>query len=139
MLDAGTSNNMEAIEDMVGEQVRLHAPEIAEALLLEADKHDLGAKLSGSVVLTEKVATSLNVAVDATVRTGEGLYEVSTIIGWHVDVRNELGTVFYGTLPTTMRVDIADAKIDTEPDYGRAELCVRDTAAGFVKERCSDG
>ena len=34
---------------MVGEQVRLHAPEIAEALLLEADKHDLGTKLSGSV------------------------------------------------------------------------------------------
>ena len=65
---------MEAIEDMVGEQVRLHAPEIAEAVLLEADKHDLGTKLSGSVVLTEKVATSLNVAVDATVRTGEGLY-----------------------------------------------------------------
>jgi hypothetical protein len=29
------------MEDMVGEWVREHAPEIAEALLQEVDKHDL--------------------------------------------------------------------------------------------------
>ena len=51
---------------MAGEWVREHAPEIAEALLREVDKHDLGAKLSGSESLTGKVAAAL--VVGATIR-----------------------------------------------------------------------
>ena len=122
----------EAMEDMVGEWVREHAPEIAEALLREVDKHDLDAKLSGSESLTEKVAAAL--VVGATIRAEGG---VSTTIGWDVDVGNELGTVFYGTLPVVMRV--AEAKIDAEPDYDGAMLCIRDAADGWVREKCSDG
>ena len=122
----------EAMEDMVGEWVREHAPEIAEALLREVDKHDLGAKLSGSESLTEKVAAAL--VVGATIRAEGG---VSTTIGWDVDVGNELGTVFYGTLPVVMRV--AQAKIYAEPYYDGAMLCIRDGADGWLREKCSDG
>ena len=92
----------------------------------------LGAKLSGSESLTEKVAAAL--VVGATIRAEGG---VSTTIGWDVDVGNELGTVFYGTVPVVMRV--AAAKIDAEPDYDGAMLCIRDAADGWVREKCSDG
>ena len=122
----------EAIEDMVGEWVREHAPEIAEALLREVDQHDLGTKLSGSASLTEKVAAAL--VVGATIRAEGG---ASTTIGWEVDVGNELRTVFYGTLPMAMRV--AEDRIYAEMDYEGAMLCIRDAADGWVREKCSDG
>ena len=102
---------------------------------LECTSHlgfGLGTKLSGSESLTEKVAAAL--VVGATIRAEGG---VSTTIGWDVDVGNELGTVFYGTLPVVMRV--AEAKIDAEPDYDGAMLCIRDAADGWVREKCSDG
>ena len=117
----------------------MHTQEISAGLLTEADKRDLGFKFGESAVLTDKVASSLDVAVDTAVRVGDDNYEVSTVIRWELDLRNELGTVFYGELPAKIRVDIAEGATSTEPDYGRAVLCIRDAAAGFVRETCSDG
>ena len=121
----------EKTEDIVREWVREHAPDIAEALLREIDKHDLGEKLSGSTSLTGRVAEALT--VEAITRTHDG---VATSIGWEVDVGNELGTVLYGTLPVAMRMD--QDKINAEPDYEGALLCIQDAAEGWVKEKCSD-
>ena len=54
-------------------------------------------------------------------------------------MRNELRTVSYGELPATILVDIAEGAISAEPDYGGAVSCIRDAAAGIVKEMYPDG
>ena len=111
--------------------MREHAPDIAEALLREIDKHNLGEKLSGSTSLTGRVAEALT--VEAITRTHDG---VTTTISWEVDVGNELGTVLYGTLPVAMRMD--QDRINAEPDYEGSRLCIQDAAEGWIREKCSN-
>ena len=122
---------LEKTEDLVREWVREHSKDIAEDLFREMDKHDLGEKMSGSTGLTRRVAEALS--VEAITRTPEG---VAATISWELDVGNEHGTILYGTLPVVMKM--YQDRVNAEPDYEGARLCVQDAAEGWTKVRCSD-